>query len=685
MEQNRNNAQTNANPGKTQFKATKIWNEILQAFYLGIKLGKHRRNMKTYHDCFVATEAVNWLKNYLRQCEHFQNNGNKVTRFQALNLLRKYHKSNIIERVKNNKNHKELQDNTELFRFTVDANENLPFLAVSKSEVDLLETREDKLSIELNLNEKISAHKQTTCQHIINLMPNFTKFIKLEKINGSDIFNNITRLNANGVVQLADKSQDLPHWIMSAMKCLANWPKASGSGNCLPKYPGFEFDVFKLIRDYFINLEEPLIPFEFYSLLMETFDQHVRGSLMSNRKLPTNSLYNFSIKHPANDINLPSNCVYETVFSDKDPVTKIVPIDELSGMFPTILDLFRPNSIPTSTNSRTFVNSGNVSSSSILTNGTFQAISTMPRSSSSKLRTQRINSSTPQNSINTQTQMFSDILHLDTPPETNKNANFRKSYSLSRSQIRNAQRSNETTQSIQMNSQAISTNNYQLLKLLLLLVPSSNRRHLQLLIRLFYKIIQNKELCLLTKDSITLKEQIVNIFTRCIIRCQKEADYNELKSKEFVSFLIDQCMDLFAIPELLTNEIEQTMKKLKEKKQTENGGVKNTNTNFCEKISLNEFELQRDVLSEMALSDLLESIMRDDTLTERDKLKWIKQFKMYHPDVYDIYFTNCNAKMSIQYSPEGSGSQNENRRTRSLGAALLSNRKLVKRFLSLKF
>lgn len=64
---------------------------------------------------------------------------------------------------------------------------------------------------------------------------------------------------------------------------------------------------------------------------------------------------------------------------------------------------------------------------------------------------------------------------------------------------------------------------------------------------------------------------------------------------------------------------------MKEKKQTENGGVKNTNTNFCEKISLNEFELQRDVLSEMALSDLLESIMRDDTLTERDKLKWIKQ------------------------------------------------------------
>ena len=50
-----------------------------------------------------------------------------------------------------------------------------------------------------------------------------------------------------------------------------------------------------------------------------------------------------------------------------------------------------------------------------------------------------------------------------------------------------------------------------------------------------------------------------------------------------------------------------------------------SSNDYCHKISNEEYELQRDALSDMALSDLLQSIMRDDTLSERDKLKWIKQ------------------------------------------------------------
>ena len=145
-------------------------------------------------------------------------------RFQALNLLRKYHKSDIIERIKANKNDKELQDNNELYRFSVNANENLPFLTTSKSEADLLEScnAESYNEGELNLNEKIAAYKGAIWQQMRTIQPNIGDFIKLEKIDGSSLHNNITRLNTNGVVQLADKNQDLPHWIMSAMKCLAN-------------------------------------------------------------------------------------------------------------------------------------------------------------------------------------------------------------------------------------------------------------------------------------------------------------------------------------------------------------------------------------------------------------------------------------------------------------------------------
>ena len=140
--------------------------------------------------------------------------------------MRKYHKSNIIERVRtqNNYNEKELQDNNELFRFSLNINENFPFLQTSKSEEDLIEkcSVDYEMEIQLNLNEKIDIFKKTICRKIVILMPNIIDFIKIENIDGSSLYNNITRLNSNGVVQLVDKTQDLPHWIMSAMKCLAN-------------------------------------------------------------------------------------------------------------------------------------------------------------------------------------------------------------------------------------------------------------------------------------------------------------------------------------------------------------------------------------------------------------------------------------------------------------------------------
>lgn len=46
---------------------------------------------------------------------------------------------------------------------------------------------------------------------------------------------------------------------------------------------------------------------------------------------------------------------------------------------------------------------------------------------------------------------------------------------------------------------------------------------------------------------------------------------------------------------------------------------------YCQQITSDEFDLQRDVMSEYALADLLRSIMTDDKLTDREKLKWIKQ------------------------------------------------------------
>lgn len=52
------------------------------------------------------------------------------------------------------------------------------------------------------------------------------------------IMYNMANTSKHGVVILQDKSEELPHWVISAMKCLANWPGGNDVSN--PIYVGFE-------------------------------------------------------------------------------------------------------------------------------------------------------------------------------------------------------------------------------------------------------------------------------------------------------------------------------------------------------------------------------------------------------------------------------------------------------------
>ncbi|CAG2162927.1 unnamed protein product [Oppiella nova] len=92
------------------------WNQVLHSFYIGITPKKHRKHMRTHYNCFVATDAVDWILNYLQFSPHFT--GQQISRFQAINLLRKYLETDVIERVDARKAGQQFQDNKELYRFT---------------------------------------------------------------------------------------------------------------------------------------------------------------------------------------------------------------------------------------------------------------------------------------------------------------------------------------------------------------------------------------------------------------------------------------------------------------------------------------------------------------------------------------------------------------------------------------
>lgn len=85
-------------------------------------------------------------------------------------------------------------------------------------------------------------------------------------------------------------------------------------------YPGFKNDVYSVIKDYFLNSEEPLIPVTFYEIFISILVLIERHDHMCNKKVQ------FTEKNISNCISpqLPSNMCWETEFSSDHPKTCVV-------------------------------------------------------------------------------------------------------------------------------------------------------------------------------------------------------------------------------------------------------------------------------------------------------------------------------------------------------------------------
>ncbi|XP_008936988.1 PREDICTED: DEP domain-containing protein 1A, partial [Merops nubicus] len=282
------------------------WNEITKYFRAGMPLRKHRQHFKKHGSCFTASEAVDWLHEVLRNNSNF---GPEVTRQQTLQLLRKFLKNHVIEDIKGRWGSEHLEDNGVLYRFpstspvkplpnSCPSKENLenfsrdkerlfklPHLSrrafkkhellqslenVGKPNPGLVEEDEEDA---LHRREISQEYVQETWRNIILMhlqtilgLPSLAEVLQPSQIVPEYVMYNMTNTSRHGVVVLQNKSEDLPHWVLSAMKCLAYWPRNNDLSQ--PTYSGFERDVFRTVADYFLSLPEPLLTFEYYELFV---------------------------------------------------------------------------------------------------------------------------------------------------------------------------------------------------------------------------------------------------------------------------------------------------------------------------------------------------------------------------------------------------------------------------------
>ena len=71
--------------------------------------------MRQYENSFTASEAVKWLRIYLKDHSEFPSN---ISKEQALHLLRKFYKAGVFEQLRGKQIHPDsLKNNSELFRY----------------------------------------------------------------------------------------------------------------------------------------------------------------------------------------------------------------------------------------------------------------------------------------------------------------------------------------------------------------------------------------------------------------------------------------------------------------------------------------------------------------------------------------------------------------------------------------
>ncbi|NXH40238.1 DEP1A protein, partial [Dicaeum eximium] len=279
-------------------------NEVTRYFRAGMPVRRHRQRLRSHGRCFTAAEAADWLHRALRSSGSF---GPDVSRQQTVQLLRKFLKNHIIEDIKGRWGHENLEDNGDLYRFPPTSpvkplpsppRENLENFSGDKGKLfklpssskkalkkqEILQSlenlarpkpavTEEKKEGPLQRREISQEYVQETWRNIIRIhlqtilgLPSLEEVLQPAQIIPEFVMYNMSNTSRHGVVVLQDKADDLPHWVLSAMKCLAYWPRNNDMSQTT--YSGFERDVFKTVADYFLSLPEPLLTFEYYELFV---------------------------------------------------------------------------------------------------------------------------------------------------------------------------------------------------------------------------------------------------------------------------------------------------------------------------------------------------------------------------------------------------------------------------------
>ncbi|XP_043985713.1 DEP domain-containing protein 1A isoform X1 [Gambusia affinis] len=780
------------------YRATKLWNEVTRLFRAGMPVRKHRQNFRHHASCFTAAAAVDWLHQLLQSNSNF---GPEVTRQQTVQLLKKFLKNHVIEDVKGRWGTEDLEDNHMLFRFPStsplkpipcpapapgsrsikkrsslrdregffrlrnlkkqdkDSMENVdPALQTTRDESN--PPAEEHQRRELTLEDEQEIWRDVTLTHLQRILgvSSLDEVLDQRHVNPQNIIHNMTNVNKHGVVTLEDKSNDLPHWVLSAMKSLANWPKYDSEQ---PSYPGFQRDVFKTVSDYFYSLPQPLLTYELYELFINVLvlcGYVAAPPTLQRGKRKSSELPSAAAAPPAKSSFLSTECLLLSLLRQgscdeaESPMRgvlsgtlqsrkesggggaggtnlKTVCLRTRSCSLETILDRSPPlrglQAFPSSDKNPVFppqeghLNATFTTKAESFVHENAAGVVTRRKRSGSRIRPlDGQASSRPRSCLDIVMETkeeehggtkWSSCLNVNQyPPSSSQHllslpttahgrargprpaSSTSDLWALPAPAVRRCLSWLDVSKpppphrsASQLNLPAcLAARNFQLprpkpehsvlqpqcervaieaLQLCTLLLPPASRRKLQLLMRMASRISQNVDMPRL-HPALGTRTLMVHTFSGCVLSSAEDCDLDELLATRLVSFLMDHQQSVLSVPEYLRSAIRDHIHYLRAVQVPVDSGPSSGGADpvcvpmpmyaFCKQISGAEFEQQKAESSQKAMEELLEILLTDKNLTEKDRRKKLKQFQKQYPDIYSRRFPSCGEQSNTDNKPK---------------------------------
>uniref|UniRef100_A0A2K5XMU8 DEP domain-containing protein n=1 Tax=Mandrillus leucophaeus TaxID=9568 RepID=A0A2K5XMU8_MANLE len=169
-----------------------------------------------------------------------------------------------------------------------------------------------------------------------------------------------------------------------------------------------------------------------------------------------------------------------------------------------------------------------------------------------------------------------------------------------------------------------------------LLLPPANYRKLQLLMHMISQMSQNVDMPKL-HDALGTRSLRIHTFSWCVLCCAKEVDLDELLAARLVSFLTDHHQVILQVPSYFQTAAEKHLDYLK-KGHIENPG---------DGLFAQDFDEQKVSTSQAAIAELLENIIKNKNLPLKEKRKKLKQFQNEYPLIHQKRFPTTESEAAL--------------------------------------